>query len=233
MKVNIIPIDNLYELIYNYGPSMRSEMSRMDYNTYKVYYKEKVPEEKVRMKLFADHFSRVVPSKEALKRLSDYINNEKVLELNASLGLWSYLLYNEYVDIIATDEYYLPQKIPFFIPIENIAYLEALKKYKDRKTLLLLCNDDYFIGKKIDKILDNFSGDRIILICEKDNIDKLAKKITGKITTVISRFEHKQTPRNQWIVVDLIRVPRWLDYDMNIYLLEKQNTGESTKLYNY
>ena len=229
MNVNIIPTEHLYELIYNYGPSLRPEMSRMDYNTYKIYYKEKVPEEKFRMKLFTKHFGNAVPSKKALKQLSDYINSDKVLELNAHLGLWSYLLYNEYVDIIATDEH-STHKTPFFVPVETINYLDALKKYNMRKTLLLSCGDDFFINKKIDKILDNFSGDRIILVCEEDHINKLANKITGGDKVVLSRFKQdRNVTRNQWIMVDMIRIPQWLDYNINVYLLEKQSTLELTK----
>ena len=233
MNVNIIPIKELYNLIHNYGPSLRPEMSRMDYNTYKVYYKEKVPEEKFRMKLFMNHFSNAVPSQKALKQLSNYIGKEKALELNANLGLWSYLLYNEYVDIVATNDH-TNKNLPLFMPIETINYLDAFKKYNTRKTLLLECSNAYFVNKKIDEILDNFKGDRIILICEEDNINKLITEITGGIKRVLSRFKKDSNKLDsQWINVNSIRIPQWLDHNMNIYLLEKQSTLEQNKLDDY
>lgn len=220
MNVNIVPVNYIYELVYNYGPSLRENMSDMDSKTYEVYYKDRIPEEKVRMRLFENHFSYAVPSKKAVSRLKKYIGDDKVLELNARYGLWSYLLYNEYIDIISTTNF-INVSYPLFLPVEQINYIDALQKYQDRETLLIVCNNDYFINKDIDVILNTFTGDRIVLICKEDHINQLSKKITGGDQVVISRLKSNKKDINQWIMVESFNLPQWLDNEYKIFCLEK------------
>lgn len=216
--------NRIFELIYNNGPRLRPEMSRMTYDTYVEYYKPKILEEQLNMKLFQDHYSYAVPSKKAILQLKNYIGNDSVLELNAHLGLWSYLLSNELVNIVPTTET-LPKYNPF-MQIENINYLDALQKYSDRQTLLFVCPNFKFKDYTIDNILDAFTGSRIILICEEKNVNRLVNHITGGTKYILSRlnklkYGEPYELKNQWILTNEITIPQWLNYNYKIYIIEK------------
>jgi hypothetical protein len=214
-----IGYDRIFELICNYGPKLNFEMSRSNYDIYKLEKKNNIIEEQNKMNLFAKHFSIAVPDKIAINKLSKYLGTkETILELNAYLGLWSALLKNKGCNMVATDEHYHKTYTKFY-PVENMYYANAIEKYKPN-TLFLLANEQHFLSKYIDTILDIPNCDRIVIICEKTYMDELSEKISGNTKHIISRLEAKKDP-NVWMIKQEIRIPQWLNHDYKVYCLEK------------
>lgn len=224
MNITLLPDDRIYELIYNNGPSLRVEMSRMNYDTYKIYYESKILEEKVRMNTYINHFSHAVPSKKAIDQLKTIVENDIVLEINSQTGLWSNLLYNQGINVIPTTSFNnFPASV--FMPLKELYYLDAIKKYKNATALLTVCPKINFTDNTIDNVLNNFSGDVIILICEDSDINQIVANVTGGVKTIMSRLNKLKIPEprnmNQWLLTDEIRLPQWLNYNYKIYILKK------------
>lgn len=217
---NIIPIDLLYQMIYNYGPSLKYELSRTTYPIYELERKGEVEIEENRMKLFNKHFSSATPSRKVINKLKKYIGNDKVLEIDAYLGLWSYLLFEEGIDIIPTNTQ--NHSLLSFINIEKINPIDAIYKYNDRKILLTVWPHYKRSYENLNEIIKNFSGDRLILIADKTNGNKIINEITNGIQTILKELKREKI-EYKWIVVDEYHIPKWLDIKYKIYLLEKQD----------
>lgn len=210
--------DTVFDMIYNYGPKLRYDLSRNKFDVYETEYKNNVKDEKIRMQVYQKHFGNAVPSKSAVEELSKYIGKEPVLELDAHLGLWASLLRWTGTKITSTESH--GSKYNAFYPIEHINYTDALDKYNDATTLLMVCHKDSFISRRIDEILDSFKGDRIVFICEKKHMDQLSKrKITGTLDNVMSRLKNKKN--TSWMIINEIELPHWLNHHSKIYMLEK------------
>lgn len=219
MHYIIIPVNDLYEMVEYYGPHLKYNLSRMSFDLYKLKYKDKIFTEQIRMELFCKHFGYAVPSKEAINDLKKYIGKNKILEISSNLGLWSYLLLQEGIDIKPTDHIIKNTGFPF-MPIEDIDPLSAFKKYKDRNILFFIVsvhNDNYGI---FHRYFEFFKGDILILISEKEMANLIIQELTGGKKKLIKRFKDT-TKSNQWLSVNEIEIPQWLNIDYKIYILEK------------
>lgn len=212
---NIIPLDSLFDMIYDYGPRLRYQMSRETYPVYKLEKEEDdIDNENQRMQLFSTHFSSAVPDKKIIGKLVKYIGTDKVIEVNSYLGLWSYLLATHDINIKSTSKR-KPHLIPF-IDIENLNPIDAIQKYNDRNILLTVSpknNNDLY------DTIKEFQGNRIILISEK----KLADKIINNITPTQTLLEElKQKPiQYEWVLNNEYKIPQWLNHEYKVYLIEK------------
>jgi len=207
-------------MIYNYGPELRYELSRSPFSIYELEKENEIDEEERRMDLFNSHFSYATPSKRIINKLKKYIGIEKVLEINSYSGLWSYLLFEEEIDIKATDHNKY-DKIPF-INIENINPMNAIEKYNNRNILLTVWphfKKNYY---KLNNIVQNFHGDSFILITEKNIASKIINNITHGTNQILKELKDKKI-EYEWILVKEFHIPKWLDLDYKVYLLEKQD----------
>lgn len=183
----------------------------------------------VRRDIFVDRFSWAVPNKQAILEISKFIGNDTCLEIGAGLGLWSYLLQQEKVNIIAVDNQsdgnitgkqvqthknkemlsYLDSwginkniftyQKKHFTKVENINGLKALEKYKTN--CLMLC------WSRIDPI-SHFTGNKIIYIGEAE-----------------SGFTKGIPNDKEWKLIKLVDIPNWIGVYDFVALYERKTTN--------
>ena len=216
-EFNIIPITTLFNMIYNYGPKLRYEMSRNSFPVYKLEKNGEIDVEKYRMNLFSKHFSEATPDKKVLKKIIKYIDSDKVLEINSYLGLWSYLLLAYGIDIKTTSKHN-PSLISF-TEIEHLNPIKAVEKYKDRNILFNIWskNSD---NTNVYEAINNFKGNKLIIISERKITDHIINKITPGTSRILKDLKNVKE-KYEWVLVQEYEIPQWLNFNDKVYILEK------------
>lgn len=211
--------NDIYSLIRINGPKIKDIYTRNpDCN---------IIVEFVRRDIFVDRFSWAVPTRVAILEIARFIGQDYCLEIGSGLGLWAYLLQQEKVNIIATDNYsdgnltakqvkshknkdtltYLKSfnmdmnifnyERKYFTKIEDIEASKALEKYK--ANCLLLC------WSRINPTKD-FKGNKIIYIGENK----------GGCT--------KGIPDKEWKQIKIVDIPRWVGLYDFVAFYERKTT---------
>jgi len=167
---------------------------------------------------FIHKYSWAIPTKEAILEIKNYIGKEKVLEVCAGTGLWSYLLQKEGVDILATDTYEETEYIsdyPYdsrilqaekkFTTVEKLEAIEAIKKHSDR-SILFIC------WSRMDP-LEHFKGTKIVYVGEQEN------GCTGGYPGLY---------KDVWENVKTVDIPNWVGLKDKVYFFERKTTPTTT-----
>jgi hypothetical protein len=152
--------------------------------------------ERGRRDTFIERFGFAVPTPPAIKAISQFVGQRKVLEVGAGTGLWARLLSDAGVVVTAVDDwsgkYNKPMKVGTHYPIERVDGIEAVKRHEHKA--LLLCWPDYD-DPIAAAALKAFCGDRLVYIGEGES------GCTGD-----DRF-HKML--RHWELVQSIALPQW------------------------
>ena len=91
-------------------------------------------------------FGWSTPTPQAVSTIKEFVGDRRLLEVGAGHGLWAYLLSEAGVDVVATDDFSWQQpgsgagfSVPVgrFFAVESLSAANAVRKYNDRKVLLL------------------------------------------------------------------------------------------------
>lgn len=121
-----------------------------------------------RRQAFVDRYAWAVPSENTIKEISEFVKNDKVLEIGAGLGLWAKLISEYGINIKATDNFDKHWKVNYdsFFPVRKMTYSSAFKKYKNRD-VLFLCWPPYK-SSMAHHSLSKFNGTKLIYIGEAE-----------------------------------------------------------------
>ena len=115
---------------------------------------------------FKKNYGFCIPDKDTIETIKNFSNN--ILEIGAGTGLWANLLHSNGVKIIATDllnDIYTKYFQKYWMPIEKIDCVEAVKKYRDVEALMIVCpspvDTTFFV-----KAIKEFRGNKVIIITE-------------------------------------------------------------------
>lgn len=147
------------------------------------------------MKNFQSNFAWAVPTEKAIREISNFIGNEKTLEVGAGLGLWSRLLQLKNLDIIATDNFssHVDKFKKRYCDVEEIDAISALNKYDRRNVLLIIWPP---MTNMSSEILKQFKGNKLIYIGE----DKGGCTANNEFFEILSQ---------QWSLYKMIEIPQW------------------------
>lgn len=121
-----------------------------------------------RKNLFCMTYGYVVPSESMIKKISEWVSNNKILEIGSGLGLLAYLLKSAGVKITATDAgpgLYYQDFSKTWINVEILNYDKAIQKYKSDHDILLLAWPP-LSDKMAYEALKLFTGTKLIYIGE-------------------------------------------------------------------
>jgi len=156
-----------------------------------------------------------IPYVDTIKQLAKFIGKQTVLEVYAGLGIWSWLLQEEGINVIATDKDPLSNfecHKSTVTNVENLTSLDAVIKYPS--DILLMCwPPPYTNSDSMDyECLINFKGNYLIFIGEINGCtgsEKLMKEIN-----------------DSWIQVADIKISYWhlpmSNYNDDVYLFERK-----------
>jgi len=161
--------------------------------------KDKRTKEYLRSIYFRPRYSWSVPTKKAIEEIKAFVGQETVLEIGSGLGLWSKLMSDAGINIIATDSPSKEHKGEYlqgeqFTGVEQIDHLDALDKYHDKK-VLFLCWPPYDTPLA-HEALEYFTGDKVIFIGEG----------AGGCTGCDNFFN---SLNENWVEVKKINIPQW------------------------
>ncbi len=149
-----------------------------------------------RRDIFIERFGFAAPSPEAVKAISQFVGQRKVLEVGAGTGIWARLLSDAGVEVTAVDDwsgkYSHSMRVGTHYPVERVDGVEAVKRHAHQA--LFLCWPDYCDPIAADA-LKAFRGDRLIYIGEGE------LGCTGD-----DRF-HKML--DHWHQTESVVVPQW------------------------
>jgi hypothetical protein len=184
----------------NKYPRLKKEIE--DVSNYKLLFDAKDDYERLLARLnFGYKFSFICPTATAIAEIKRFVGTDKVLELKSCNGYWAKLLKLVDIDVLATDI----EKHPiFYIPIEQIGEVEAVKKYKDRNVLMLICPE---CKDWVDEALQNFTGNKLIFAGEYDSC---------------ATEEFYERRYNEWDIITDIESPEWYDINCDISLYIKK-----------
>lgn len=92
------------------------------------------------------------------------VDHRKILEVGGGKGLLGAILKSAGIEIKVTEPFY--EHGNYYLPIEKLNSLDAIKKYNDYECLLIAWPS--FEGYFYKDSYDNFKGDMIIIIGEDD-----------------------------------------------------------------
>jgi hypothetical protein len=153
--------------------------------------------------IYTVHFGYAIPSKEAIQKIKQFVNNDELLEIGAGLGLWSYLLLCNNVKVHVTDSYVDDWNCCRgykFTPVEHIEGIDALEKYKT-KCLMLIWPD---LSRMAYEMLQIFKGNKFIYIGEER--DDLSAE--DKFFDLLEK---------KWKLIDKIYIPRFHKDYVHLY----------------
>jgi len=214
--ITYIPIDDLFSMIEEYGPRLRPQFSRSNFDIYKMNNMERINSEQQRMNLYMDHFGQIVPTKKAIEELAKYLQNDVVIEVNPGLGLLSYLLQQKRVDIKPIIDQAVLSGQPF-TQLQLLSYITAFEQNPDVSSLLFNINDSY---NNLYDILQYFPGDSIVLVGDQIIAGDIIEKLSGNLFFYRTTTGQKNIV-NKWTSRKEINLPQWLDKTNKIYILEK------------
>lgn len=110
---------------------------------------------------FVTQFSWGVPSMEALEMIKKYAFDQKVLEIFAGSGLWSFLLRLMAVHVVATDR---EPKADGFCHVRSLTAVKAVQLEKDAN-LLFICWAPSKDPADYDALVE-FHGDYVVTVSE-------------------------------------------------------------------
>lgn len=176
-------LEALYEEILRYGPEGTGIISESQSDVCDGW---KQLHFIYRRKAFVKKYSWAVPSKEAVQKIAEFIGKSGCLEVCAGSGLWSRLLKEEGVDIVATDDGSdVFEKS--YAPVIKMSAQDAILHYQDR-SVLFVC----WAYCSLEGIEARFKGDKIVYIGEcRDGL-------TGCIPD-----------DRDWEEVESLEIPRW------------------------
>jgi hypothetical protein len=141
---------------------------------------------------FIETYSWAIPSKEAIKLIAEFWDQDLGIETGAGSGLWAYLLRSIGVNVIPTDT----KEEKFDKEYTNIKKLnadDAIKQYSNANVLFLCWS-------RVNPTND-FKGNKIVYIGENE----------GGCTA--------GTPNeNEWQLVQTIAIPKWFFVHDCVYL---------------
>lgn len=158
---------------------------------------------------FVKRFSWAVPSQAAIDAIHSFVDSAQVVEINAGRGLWTHLLEQAGVNIIATDV--TPPKLTFAAvrPLEATA---AVQKYLEPGGVLMTCWPDYLASYAADALkwaLENNRCTKVVYIGEGNG------GCTGD-DELHNIFE------TQFELSHYIRIPQWYGIRDDLYLYQKR-----------
>jgi len=115
---------------------------------------------------FQKNYSFCIPDKDVIDMIKNHSNN--ILEIGAGTGLWAKILQSNNVDIIATDSLdtvYTNYYEKFWLPVEKIDCVGAVKKYRDVEALMLVWPQPNNITSFV-KAIKEFKGNKVIVVTE-------------------------------------------------------------------
>ena len=114
--------------------------------------------------LFIQYFSFAIPSVNSILQITQFANNEQILEVGAGNGLWAGLLKFVGCNIIATDNFSKEWKTGYvkYIDVEELSATKAIEKY-NTANVLFLCWPPEFGGMAYRSII-LFKGNKLIYI---------------------------------------------------------------------
>jgi len=173
----------IWEDIEEHGPGGKSKLTREDlskkYNfdemtedevDYTLNEQHKLISEHYRRDKFIDEYGWAVPSKEAMEKIKEFVDNDKILEVGSGYGLWAKLLRDVGINIHATDNFNWPEYSTWhpskkqFTSIENISNVEAINKYPGYN-ILMMSWPTYDDPMALNS-LQTFKGNKLIYIGE-------------------------------------------------------------------
>ena len=188
---------DLYKDIQYYGPT-----GIMYENMVKFYEPHNISKEyitKISIDIFVKRFAYSVPTKKNIRELVDFIDNDKVLEIGSGSMLWSKLLQLNDVTVFPTDnmEFYKNGTIDkIYGTIENIDYLEAVKKYNDICNVLFVSWIDTNCSKFLE-IMKSTKVKKLIYIGRCKCIKKFDKAINNKLRkNIVKKLELPKWPHS-------------------------------------
>jgi len=120
---------------------------------------------------FIERFSFAVPSKQAVRRIKEFVGERRLLEVGAGTGLWARLLSEAGVAVTAVDNASFRGRVAFAVgswyEVERLEALLAVSRYADHAALML-CWPDYDTPMAADA-LAAFQGDRLVYIGEGES----------------------------------------------------------------
>lgn len=157
---------------------------------------------------FTTHLGWAVPSVEAIGAIAS-IAEGGVLEIGAGLGLWSRLLRDADVDVVATDDFSTHQSDlarSTWTPVEPLGARQAVERY--RLDVLLVCWPPRK-GTMASDALDAFQGSHVVYVGEvgKD-------RVTGE-DAFFGRIER------DWRLRQQVQIPCWPGFSDALYVYER------------
>jgi len=131
---------------------------------------ESVPYEFMRRDRFISKYAWAVPSREAVKRLKEFVGRGLVLEVGSGKGLWAKLLQEEGVSVTATDDMSWTKSERFdpssgqFLEVLNMDAEVAVRSFPGHEALLMVWPP--YDDPMAEKALNGFSGNKLILVGE-------------------------------------------------------------------
>lgn len=122
--------------------------------------------EKLRRKLYIEHFGWGVPTREVISAIRSFAGGDDILEIAAGYGLWAHLLQQAGASIRPTDAGRYSHESPFaptgelYTAVECLEHIDALEAYPDHPVLLLIWPPECeAVGTESTWL---FQGDRVI-----------------------------------------------------------------------
>ena len=112
---------------------------------------------------FWKRYGFILPDKHSIENIKEFAD-ETILEIGSGTGLYAKLLQNNGVNVIATDNLegnYKEWYEKTWVDIEKIDAVEAVKKYKDINSLMIVWpgNEQVWVDA-----VNNFKGNKLIYV---------------------------------------------------------------------
>jgi hypothetical protein len=169
-----------------------------------------------RRRRFMQRYGWAVPTPEAIDAITAFVHEDRLLEVGAGTGLWAYLLSGRGLSILATDDFSwagpergrhasLPSGFAVdpgrFFPVERVDSEAAVKRYADRRGLLLIWpppdRDMAFLA------LAAFTGDKAVYV--------------GDPNASADRRFHEEL-KLRWLLRNRVAIPNWPGIHDAVYL---------------
>lgn len=157
-------------------------------------------------------FGYFIPSKRDIKKLCDFIGSSSVLEVGAGLGFISHLLRCQGINLDAID-IHKPEKTWTKIKLSNC--VEAIQQYN--YDCLFLCYGNHILKK----CMDNFKGDKIIIIGEGYGGCTDALIENNGLRVYETNDQELSTETYDYKLVCRIEIPEWYPYTDSIFFYER------------